>query len=117
MVEDAPLHHEAVQKWLRSGGHEVTALAEVRGLREGTLFGRDLDGEARNVSVADLDAALLDYYFPSPPWNGARLARELVRANGQIRILGMSSVAEKNDAMLREGALVGMVKRRFADLL
>lgn len=117
VVEDAPVHHEAVVRWLRSEGHTVTAFADVRELDGTLLSGRDLYGEPASVDVATLDAAFLDFYFPAPPWDGARLAREIVRLNAQARVFGMSSVAGANERMEREGALGSLLKRRFEALL
>ncbi len=117
VVEDAPLHHEATLAWLARQGHAVAALAEVGELDRTLLRGRDLQGETIEVDLAALDAALLDYYFPRPPWDGRRLAETLVRMNPRVRVFGMSSVDAANERMVRAGALAALRKDRLGDLI
>lgn len=117
VVEDAGVHYEAMVRWLEFEGHAVAPFSEINGLSDGTLRGRTLYGEDASADAATLDVAFLDFYFPHEPWNGGRLARALIAANPQIRVFGMSSVASKNEAMVREGALGGLLKRDLGRLI
>ncbi len=117
VVEDAGGHYEAMVRWLESEGHAVAPFGEIHDLTDSLLRGRNIYGEDASANIARLDVAFLDFYFPREPWNGGRLARALITANPQIRVFGMSSVASKNEAMVREGALGGMLKRDLAALI
>ena len=117
VVEDDGAHYDAMVRWLWSEGHTPYVFGRVHDLREGVLIGMTLDEEPTSVHVAMLDVAFLDFYFPSEPWNGGRLARALIAENPAVRVFGMSSVAPKNDEMVRAGALGGMLKRELRALL
>ena len=110
-------HHDAMLRWLEREGHAATAFGEIHDLRAGVLTGETLDGKTAEAEIATFDVAFLDFYFPTEPWNGGRLAGALIAANPQIRVFGMSSVAAKNAEMIRMGALGGMLKRELGVLI
>lgn len=115
VVEDDWAHHARMLRWLEERNTVAVGMAAVTNLDEAQISGRDLNGGAFKVPLSQIGAAFLDFYFPEPPYDGAVLARALSLAN--VRGFAMSSVAEKNGAMIRAGALGGMRKREFAALL
>lgn len=117
VVEDAAGHYDVMLRWLEHERHTVTTLGEVHDLEEDVLTGETLYGEPASAELRTIDVAFLDFYFPREPWNGGRLARALIAANPQIRVFGMSSVASKNEEMVRQGALGGLLKRELGRLI
>jgi len=115
VVEDDLAHHARMLRWLEERSLIAVGMTAVTNLNEAQISGRDLNSGAVTVPLSEIGAAFLDFYFPEPPYDGAVLARALSLAN--VRSFAMSSVAEKNAAMIRAGALGGMRKREFASLL
>ena len=73
--------------------------------------------ERSELPLAGYDLAFLDHYFLSKTLNGVLLAQGLRASCPAIRIVAMSSDAEKNAAMVRMGADLAVAKSAIRRLL
>jgi hypothetical protein len=91
-------------------GHHPTSLLGVSRIENGVLYGPSMtEGVEGTAKVAEVEVAFLDHYFLSGQHNGQTITAVL-RAAGNATILGMSSDASANAAMVKAGATASVRK-------
>jgi DNA-binding response OmpR family regulator len=111
--------HSAIRlrDFLEESGHVVFTMAGVESVEEGVLRGPALGSDEEvSVPLAGIEVIFLDHFFLSDAYTGSRLLLE-IRSLTQAYVVGMSSDAAANAAIVRAGAEASMEKRALIALL
>ena len=115
IVEDLRLVLLGLREALESAGHNVTTALGVDMVEDGIAAGPG-EGGSVHFDLREFDCAFFDHYFMSRSHNGRTLTLEMRRVNAG-RIIGMSSSASANRAMVAAGATEYVAKTDLIRML